>query len=298
MQVRKSPDVKQLSNTLVNYAAFASSPLVPTTLLFFASLSQFVWRGQDLLSAHRLIAIATGAIWGAILAWAKNVPQVLYFYRPGGKNKAQRRLFVASVLGIFVSLSSILVLGVVQVTPTEDGPVFTYVLASSAVLGLLPIAIGCAKTWRYIYITDPRGVYIAYTGQALQPNTLYRTGLSWRSPAVEHHLEFEENRICQIKFKDGPFELRFEAKVNFPETPEAPEECKMDTRALHEAASEFLFEQLQKQCAKYTGMQCMKLQPGFKPVEEYVPVPAIEPEGFLIPVRMRWSGKFKLSDIQ
>jgi hypothetical protein len=131
----------------------------------------------------------------------------------------------------------------------------------------------------------------------LQPNTLYRTGLTWKTPALEHHLESEENKIYQLHFKDGTFELRYDATVNFPETPVAPEECKMDSLALYEAASDFLLEELQRQCAKFTGMQCMKMQPGLKPAEEYVSVPALEPKGYEVPIRMRWSGKFKLSNV-
>jgi hypothetical protein len=41
----------------------------------------------------------------------------------------------------------------------------------------------------------------------------------------------------------------------------------------------------------------MKMLQGMKPVEEYVYVPALEPKGYEIPIRMRWSGKFKLSDV-
>jgi len=297
MRFRKKVDIKQLNNLLVNYSAFASASLLPTSLLIFANLSQFVLRGQELLSPHRLVAVACGVVWGTIVAWAKNVPQVLYFYRPGGKNKAQRRLFVASAFGLFLSISALMILGIVQITPIEDGPLITYILASAVVIGLLPMAFGCAKPWRYIFITDSRGVYLAYTGQALQPDMLYRTGLTWRTPAVEHHLDFEENKICQLRFKDGVFELRLTATIDFPETPVAPDECKMNSDALYEAASDFLLKQLQKQCAKFTGMQCMKMQPGLKPVEEYVPVQAFEPEGYFVQVRMRWSGKFKLTDV-
>ena len=297
MGFKKKVSVKRLANKSVNRSAFVMATLIPTSGLFFANLLQFVLRDQDLFSPHRLVATATGVLWGCIVAWVTNVPQVLYFYRPGGRNKAQRRLFVASVLGLFMSLSALVILGVVQVSRLEDAPILTYIISSLVILGLLPIIVGCAKSWRYIYITDPRGVYIAYTGQVLQPNTLYRTGLTWRTPALEHYLETEDNKIYHLRFKDGTFELRYDATVDFPETPEAPEECKMDPLALFAAASEFLLEQLQEQCAKFTGMQCMKMLQGLKPVEEYVQVPALEPEGYEVPIRMRWSGKFKLSDV-
>lgn len=296
MQFRKRGDVKQLANLSINYSVFLTAPLISTVWLVSANLLQFFLRGEDLLRTHRLVSLATGVVWGLIVAWAANVPQVLYFYRPGGRNKAQRRLFVLSVLGLFVSLSALVILGLALMSSVEDVPLITYIAAASAIIGLLPIIRGCAKPWRYIYITDPRGVYIAYTGQALQPNVLYRTGLTWKTPAMEHYLESEENKICQLRFKDGEFELRYNATVEFPETPAASEECKMVPLALYKAASDFLLNQLQKQCAKFTGMQCMKMQPGLKPVEEVVQVPALEPEGFEIPIRMRWSGKFKLSD--
>jgi hypothetical protein len=41
----------------------------------------------------------------------------------------------------------------------------------------------------------------------------------------------------------------------------------------------------------------MKMLQGLKPVEEYISVPALEPKGYKIPVRMRWSGKFTLSNV-
>jgi uncharacterized protein YqgC (DUF456 family) len=296
MRFRKRGDVKQLANRSVNYSAFVTAPLIPTVGLLFANLAAFILRDEELLRPHRLVAVATGMVWGLIIAWVTNVPQVLYFYRPGGKNKAQRRLFVMSVLGLFISLSALVILGVALMSPIEDGPVITYTVASLVIIGLFPVIRGCAKTWRYILITDPRGVYIAYTGQVLQPNILYRTGLTWKTPALEHHLEAEENHISQLRFKDGAFELRYHATVDFPETPTAPEECKVDPLALYKASSDFLLKQLQKQCGKLTGMQCMKIQPGLKPVEEYVHVPALEPEGYEVPIRMRWSGKLKLSD--
>jgi hypothetical protein len=297
LQFKKGVEVKQLANKSINYSAFGIATLIPTAWLISANLLQFVLSGQLVLSSYRLAAIATGVVWGCVVAWATNVPQVLYFYRPGGGNKSQRRLFVLSAVGLFVSASAVVILGVAQVSAIEEEPALMCIVASFVVIGLLPIIIGCAKTWRYIYITDPRGIYIAYTGQILQPNTLYRTGLTWKTPALEHHLESEENKISRLRFKDGAFELRYDATVSFPETPVATEECKVDPLAHFEAASKFLLEQLQTQCAKFTGMQCMKMLQGLKPVEEYVYVPALEPEGYEIPVRMRWSGKFKLSDI-
>ncbi len=299
MRFRKKGNVKQLASKSINYSAFLLATLIPTIWLLFAHLWQSAWRDEELLRPHRLVAIATGVVWGCVVAWATNVPQVLYFYRPGGRNKAQRRLFVASALGLFLSLSALVVLAVAQAYPypIEDGPAVTYTVASLALIGLLPVIRGCAKSWRYIYVTDPRGVYIAYTGQVLQPNTLYRTGLTWKTPALEHYLEFGENKIYKLRFKDGTFELRYDATVDFPETPAAPDECKMDPLALYKSASDFLLKQLQEQCAKFTGMQCMKMQPGLSPAEEYVPVPALEPEGHKVSIRMRWSGKFKLSDV-
>ena len=294
---RKGGEVKQLANKSINYSAFVIATLIPTAWLLSANLLQFALSGQLFLSPYRLVAVATGVAWGCIVAWATNVPQVLYFYRPGGRNKKQRRLFVMSAIGIFVSASALVILGVVQVSPIEDDPVLMCIVASLVIIGLLPIILGCARSWRYIYFTDPRGVYIAYTGQVLQPNTLYRTGLTWKTPALEHYLESEENKISQFRFKDGTFELRYDAIVSFPETPEVPEKCKVDPLAHCDAASEFLLEQLQRQFSKFTGMQCMKMPQGMKPVEEYVYVPALEPKGYEIPIRMRWSGKVKLSDI-
>jgi hypothetical protein len=296
MRIGKRGNIKQLVNKSINYSAFLTATLIPTIWLLFANLVPFILRNEGLLQHYRLAALATGLLWGFIVAWATNVPQVLYFYRPGGKNKAQGRLFVLSALGLLISLSALALMGVALMSSMADAPVMTYTLASLAIVGLLPIARGCAKPWRYIQITDPRGVYIAYTGQALQPNTIYRTGLTWKTPALEHHLEFEENQIRHLRFKDGAFELRYSATVEFPETPIAPDDCRIDSIALSKAASGFLLEQLQRQCARFTGMQCMKMQPGLRPVEEYVPVPAITPKGYEVHIRMRWSGKFKLSD--
>jgi hypothetical protein len=296
MRTGKKGNLKQLTNRSINYSAFLTAILIPTIWLVFANLASFILRNEKLLQHHRLGALATGMVWGCIIGWTTNVPQVLYFYRPGGRNKAQRRLFVMSALGLFASLSAVALMGVTLMSSIEDGPLITYALASLAIIGLLPVMRGCAKSWRYIHITDPRGVYIAYTGQTLQPNTLYRTGLTWKTPALEHHLEFEENKIRHLRFKDGAFELRYIATVEFPETPIAPDDCKIDPIALSKAASNFLLEQLQRQCSRFTGMQCMKMQPGLRPVEEYVPVPAITPRGYEVHIRMRWSGKFKLSD--
>src|SRR5262249_22455825 len=293
----KGGEVKQLANKSINYSAFVIAILIPTAGLLAANLLEFMLNDQMVFSYYRLAAVVTGVVWGCIVGWITNVPQVLYFYRPGGRNKKQRRLFVASAVGVFVSATALVILGIVQVSPIEDDPTLMIIAASVVITGLIPITIGCARSWRYIYFTDPRGIYIAYTGQALQPNTLYRTGLTWKTPALEHYLEYEENKISQLRFKDGVFELRYDATVNFPETPAAPEECKVDPLAHRNAASEFLLRQLQTQCARYTGMQCMKMLQGLKPAEEYVYVPAIEPEGYEIPVRMRWSGKFKLTDV-
>jgi hypothetical protein len=297
MRFKKAGDVKQLADRSINYSAFVIAILISTAWLLSTNLLHFVLRGQLFLSSYRLLAIATGVAWGCIVAWATNVPQVLYFYRPGGRNKNQRRLFVMSAVGLFVSSSALVILGVAQVFPVEDDPILTCIAVLLVIIGLLPLILGCARTWRYIYFTDPRGVYIAYTGQVLQPNTLYRTGLTWKTPALEHYLESEENKISQLRFKDGTFELRYDATVSFPETPVAPEEYKVDPLMYCDAASEFLLEHLQTQCAKFTGMQCMKMLQGLKPVEEYVYVPVLEPEGYEIPIRMRWSGKFKLSDV-
>ena len=296
MRIGKKGNVKQLANKSINYSAFLTATLIPTIWLLFANLAPFILRNERLLQPHRLTALASGVVWGLIVGWTTNVPQVLYFYRPGGKNKAQRRLFVLGSLGLLTSLSALALLGVALMSSTEDTPLITYTLSLLAIIGLLPIIRGCVKPWRYIQIADQRGVYIAYTGQALQPNTLYRTGLTWKTPALEHHLEFEENQIRHLRFKDGAFELRYSATVEFPETPIAPDDCRIDSIALSKAASGFLLEQLQRQCARFTGMQCMKMQPGLRPVEEYVPVAAISPKGYEVHIRMRWSGKFKLSD--
>jgi hypothetical protein len=296
MRTQKKGDFKQLANKSINYSAFLTATLIPTLWLLFANLASLILRNEKLVQPHRITALVAGVVWGCLVAWATNVPQVLYFYRPGGRNKAQRRLFVLSAMGLLISLSSLAMLGVTLMSEIENGPIITYTLASLAIIGLAPIIAGCAKTWRYIEITDPRGVYIAYTGQALQPNTLYRTGITWKTPALEHLLEFEENQIRHLRFKDGSFELRYTATVEFPETPSAPDDCRIDPVVVTKAASSFLLDQLQRQCARFTGMQCMKMQPGLRPVEEYVPVPAITPEGQEVNIRMRWSGKFKLSD--
>jgi len=296
MRIGKKGNVKQLANKSINYSAFLTATLIPTIWLLFANLAPFILRNERLLQPHRLTALGAGVVWGFIVGWTTNVPQVLYFYRPGGKNKAQRRLFVLGALGLLTSISALALMGVALMSSTEDAPLITYALSSLTIIGLLPVIRGCSRSWRYIQISDQRGVYIAYTGQALQPNTLYRTGLTWKTPALEHHLEFEENQIRHLRFKDGSFELRYIATVEFPETPIAPDDCRIDSIALSKAASGFLLEQLQRQCARFTGMQCMKMQPGLRPVEEYVPVAAISPKGYEVHIRMRWSGKFKLSD--
>src|SRR5215813_8132816 len=183
MRFRNGGEVKQLANKSINYSAFVIATLTPTAWLLSANLLQYALSGQLFLSPYRLAALATGVAWGCIVAWATNVPQVIYFYRPGGRNKKQRRLFVMSAIGIFVSSSALVILGVAQVSPIEDDPVLTPILALLVIIGLIPMIMGCARSWRYIYLTDPRGVYVAYTGQVLQPNTLYRTGLSWKTPA-------------------------------------------------------------------------------------------------------------------
>src|SRR5215475_7144204 len=250
MRIGKKVNAQQLANRSINYFAFFTATIIPIIWLTFANMVSYILRNEKLIEPYRIAALLTGLVWGIIAAWATNVPQVLYFYRPGGRNKAQRRLFVMSALGLLTSLSALALLGVALMSSVEDGPVITYTLASLAIIGLTPIIRGCAMSWRYIQITDPRGVYIAYTGQALQPNTLYRTGLTWKTPALEHHLEFEENQIRHLRFKDGAFELRYSATVEFPETPAAPDDCRIDPIALSKAASNFLLEQLQRQCAR------------------------------------------------
>ena len=293
MGFRKSDNVKQLANKSINLTAALLAILIPAAWILVACLLQFLINGGEWLRLHRIVALAVVVLWGCLVAWVLNVPQVLYFYRPSGR---QRRLFILSVLGLLISLSALVILGFVQMSSMLDVPLITYIVAPVVILGLLPIAIGCAKSWRYILLTDPRGVYIAYTGQVLQPNTRYRTGLTWKTAALEHYLETEEDKIHSIKFKDGTFELRYTATVSFPETPVAPEKCMIDPNELTQASSDFLIRNLQAYCLKHTGMQCMKMEPGFKPVEESVDVPAREPKGYMIPIRMRWSGKFKLSD--
>src|SRR5262245_21875429 len=91
VQFRIGGEVKQLANKSINYSAFVIATLIPTAWLLSANLLQFILSGQLFLSSYRLVAVATGAVWGCIVAWAVNVPQVLYFYRPGGRNKEQRR---------------------------------------------------------------------------------------------------------------------------------------------------------------------------------------------------------------
>ena len=294
---KKKRKAKRLANQSFNYSAFFIASFIPTAWVLLANLLQFMMKGEELLRPHRIAAVATGIVWGGIVAWITNVPQVLYLYRPGGRNKKQRWLFIMSIFGVVVSLSALALMGVMQMSEMPDAPVLTYIIATLVILGLLPLMIGCSRSWRQIYITDPRGVYIAYTGQVLQPNTLYRTGLTWKTPALEHHLESEESKIHALRFKDGIFELRYDATVSFPETPIASEECRLDPVELYKSASDFLLRHLQAQCVKFTGMQCMKMQPGLKPVEEYVEVSALKPKGYKVPIRMQWSGKFKLSDV-
>src|SRR5215510_15597279 len=144
---RKGGDVKQLANTSINYSAFVIATLIPTAWLLSANLLQYVLSDNLFLSPYRVVAIATGVAWGCIVGWVTNVPQVIYFYRPGGRNKKQRRLFVASAVGIFVSTSALVILGVAQVSPIEDDPVLMIVVASLVIIGLLPIIIGCASSW-------------------------------------------------------------------------------------------------------------------------------------------------------
>jgi len=297
VRYKKKRKAKRLANQSFNYSAFLMASFIPTAWVLVANSLQYLMRGELSLRPHRFVAVAAGVVWGAIVAWITNVPQVLYFFRPGGRNRKQRWLFILSVVGVVISLSALALLGVTQMSQLSDDPVLTYVVTSFVFIGLLPIMIGCARYWRHIYLTDPRGVYIAYTGQVLQPNILYRTGLTWKTPALEHHLESEESKIHPLRFKDGVFELRYDAVVSFPETPIASEECRLDPVELYKSASDFLLRHLQAQCVKYTGMQCMKMQPGLKPVEEYVEVSALKPKGYKVPIRMQWSGQFKLSDV-
>src|SRR5262245_45710502 len=115
MRFRNGGEVKQLANQSINYSAFVIATVIPTAWFLSADLLRFVLSGEISLSPSRLAAIATGIVWGGIVAWVTNVPQVLYLYRPGGRNKKQRRLFVASAVGLFVSASALVVLGVAQV---------------------------------------------------------------------------------------------------------------------------------------------------------------------------------------
>src|SRR5215813_12334981 len=125
VRFRNGGEVKQLANQSINSSAFVIATLIPTAWLLSANLLRFVLSGDLYLSPIRLAAMATGIVWGCIVAWATNVPQVLYFYRPGGRNKKQRRLFVASAVGLFVSASALAILGVAQVAPIEDYPFLT-----------------------------------------------------------------------------------------------------------------------------------------------------------------------------
>src|SRR5262245_35638104 len=80
-QTRLMPKAKQLISKSINHSAFVMAPLVPTTWMLFADLFQFLMRGGKLLAPYRLVAVATGVVWGGVAAWVTNVPQVLYFYR-------------------------------------------------------------------------------------------------------------------------------------------------------------------------------------------------------------------------
>src|SRR5690606_6130304 len=160
-------------NKSINYSAFLTATLIPTLWLLFANLASFILRNEKLFQPHRITALATGVVWGFIIAWTIHVTEVLYFYRPWGRKSEKRRMYVSSAIGLLISLSALALMGVALMSEIENGPIITYALASFAIIGLLPVIRGCAKNWRYIEITDPRGVYVAYTGQALQPNILY-----------------------------------------------------------------------------------------------------------------------------
>src|SRR5262245_24163310 len=148
---RKRGEVKQLANQSINYRAFVIATLIPTAWLAGANLMRFMFGAELAPGPCRLAAIATGVVWGCIVGWATNVPQVLYFYRPGGGNKKQRRLFVASAAGIFASASALVILGVLQASTIGDDPILTLMVASLVIIGILPLTIGCASSWRYIY---------------------------------------------------------------------------------------------------------------------------------------------------
>src|SRR5262245_65059862 len=120
MRIAKRGNVKQLVNKSINYSAFLTATLIPSIWLLFANLVPFILRNEGLFQHYRLAALATGLVWGSIVAWATNVPQVLYFYRPGGKNKAQRRLFVMSALGLLISLSALALMGVALMSYMVD----------------------------------------------------------------------------------------------------------------------------------------------------------------------------------
>src|SRR5262249_31405942 len=114
---RKGGEVKQLANKSINYSAFVIATLIPAAWLLSANLLQFALSGQLFLSPYRLVAVATGVAWGCIVAWATDVPQGVYFYRPGGRNKKQRRLFVMSAIGIFLSAFPFTIFGFVPTSP-------------------------------------------------------------------------------------------------------------------------------------------------------------------------------------
>src|SRR5215813_13982820 len=145
LRSKKKRKAKRLANQSFNYSAFLMASFIPTAWVLIADLIQFLMRGEVLLLPYRVVAVATGIVWGGIVAWITNVPQVLYFYRPGGGSKKQRWLFILSVLGIVISLSALALLGVTQMSEMPDVPILTYVVASFVMIGLLPIMIGCAK---------------------------------------------------------------------------------------------------------------------------------------------------------
>src|SRR5499427_6223677 len=145
MRIGKKVIAQQLANRSINYFAFFTATIIPTIWLTFANLVSYILRNENLIQPHRLAALVTGLVWGLIVAWATNVPQVLYFYRPGGRNKAQRRLFVTSALGLLISLSALTLLGVALMSSIEDGPMIAYLLSALAIIGLLPIVRGCSK---------------------------------------------------------------------------------------------------------------------------------------------------------
>src|SRR5215813_14464051 len=83
LRFRKRGEVKQLANKSINFSAFVIATLIPAAWLVAANLLQYALTDQLFPSPYRLIAVGTGVVWGCIIAWVTNVPQVLYFYRPG-----------------------------------------------------------------------------------------------------------------------------------------------------------------------------------------------------------------------